>query len=79
MISEFWKLVEPGPSRPPFRQAAAVLFEVTSAEVKRKEARDNWVWVVCGTSCEPFGGIELLVPVEPIDYKCRPPELGNHW
>ena len=79
VIDELWELIESGPSRPPFSQPAAMLLKVTSADVERKEARDDRIWVFGGTSCEPVGGKKLLIFVKSVDYERRPPELGNHW
>ena len=78
VVGELWELIEAGPSRSPFCQVAAVFLKVAPTDVERKEARDDGVWVVWGTDCEPARGIELPISVESIDDERRPPELSDH-
>jgi len=69
MIKELWELIESGPGRSPFCQPVAVLLEVTSADMERKEARDDGILVFRGTSCEAIWGKEVLISVKSVEYK----------
>jgi len=57
VIGEVGKLIESGPGRSPFCQPTAVILKVTPADMKRKEARDDRIWIPWDARREPIRGI----------------------